>query len=499
MELFINCIVEHIFKVCKESENKVLLQDIKGKKITWKQFLNYAISTTLILHQQGLKRGDKVVIFVKDNIDFAIFVFASILLDLKIFFIEDYSYPILEEKLKVIKPDFVIIENIINFFVKIPIVKNLKKISKYKLFYDFSKKVISADFLKQQRKIDISEKIIFKKSDIYEDRFIVFTSWTTSNPKWVVHTLENIHIMFLRLKKIIWNNSKIFYADLPHFVLMGIYFGVKTIVWEVNLIWNKFKKVLEMYQVDTIFSPPYRFSYFVNNKENLPKSLRKIFLGSAPVYQSFLEKLLKLASKNTQIVCIYGMTEILPIAIIDAREKIKLKSKGDILGELIEGLKLEVWVDWELVISWKWIFTRYLNKDKVSKVFTGDIVRIQNWIVEMMGRKKDMIIKKDYNIYPSLYENLILSLPNIEEVALVGIYDEILNDEKIILYIKWNKINLGDICEKLKHIIDFFAIPDEIICLKSLPKIGRQQKIDKNNLRNNYDDYVRKNCGYYRC
>jgi len=47
-----------------------------------------------------------------------------------------------------------------------------------------------------------------------------------------------------------------------------------------------------------------------------------------------------------------------------------------------------------------------------------------------------MIIRKEYNIYPSLYEPIISQIPGISDCALIGIYDEKLNDEKIILFIE---------------------------------------------------------------
>jgi hypothetical protein len=41
---------------------------------------------------------------------------------------------------------------------------------------------------------------------------------------------------------------------------------------------KKFKNILDKYKVDTIFSPPSKFMSFIEKKENLPKTLKKILL-----------------------------------------------------------------------------------------------------------------------------------------------------------------------------------------------------------------------------
>lgn len=41
---------------------------------------------------------------------------------------------------------------------------------------------------------------------------------------------------------------------------------------------------------------------------------------------------------------------------------------------------------------------------------TGDIFSKNKNLLVMKGRKKDMIIRKDDNIYPSVYENEILKI-----------------------------------------------------------------------------------------
>ena len=103
-----------------------------------------------------------------------------------------------------------------------------------------------------------------------------------------------------------------------------------------------------------------------------------------------------------------------------------------------------------------------------------------------------MIIKKEYNIYPWVYEPIISKIPGVSACAMVWVYDESLNDEKIILFVEmWYSHARYDskyIENKLKSwefSIDTYALPDEIIFCQ-IPRSGRQEKIDKNALQKMY-------------
>ena len=54
----------------------------------------------------------------------------------------------------------------------------------------------------------------------------------------------------------------------------------------------------------------------------------------------------------------------------------------------------------------------------------------------LVGRKKDMIIKGNYNIYPGLYEPVIQNIPGVLACAMVGVFDTDMQDEKIVLAVE---------------------------------------------------------------
>ncbi|MDQ7023008.1 MAG: class I adenylate-forming enzyme family protein [Candidatus Gracilibacteria bacterium] len=458
-----------------------MIEDISGKKISGEEYKNLAIFYAFKLQKQGIKKGDSIVIFIKNIIDFSAYSLAVLLVGAKLVIIEpDYSEKILEEKLKFIKPDLLIIEGLIYYLLKTTLINKLNKIKKYFSLIKYSKKIIIGNYCREGI---FSFPTKYKNITLETESLVVFTGGTTGKPKGVVHTLESLEIMFNRISKIIGNDTKIFYADLPHFVLIGISMGLKIIVGKNDISDEKFLNILQKYKIDTTFSPPYRYLNILNNNKKLPKTLKHICLGSAPIYKRFLEKVFQNTGNNTKITCIYGMTELLPISFIDGKEKLLQNINGDLLGKVFNDINIKILGNGELEVYG--LFKNYLGGKKIKKHQTGDLVEYKDGNLIMKGRLKDMILRKDYNIYPSLYEGTINSIPGIIESAIVGIFDEDLQDEKVILFLEGN-CNKKVLALGLEKSIDKFAFPDDVIFLDKIPRIGRQNKIDKNYLRKNY-------------
>jgi len=278
---------------------------------------------------------------------------------------------------------------------------------------------------------------------------------------------------------------------MPHFLLLWLLTNAQIVSGKYDISSKKLKDIFEKFKIDTYFCPPYKYNYFIENNLKIPKTLTNIILGSAPIYTGFLEKLLWVLNENQKVTCIYGMTEMLPIAYIDWREKVNTKVNWDLLWIFIENIDYKIIKD-ELLVKWDHNMKKYLWYETKDFVETWDLVNIQNKQLVMIWRKKDMIIKKEYNIYPWIYEPIISKIPWVLACAMIWIYDKKINDEKIILFVEiWNlhkKFDEKYIMSKLRYSdfsIDKFAIPNKIIFCK-IPRIGRQEKIDKNKLREIY-------------
>ena len=102
-----------------------------------------------------------------------------------------------------------------------------------------------------------------------------------------------------------------------------------------------------------------------------------------------------------------------------------------------------------------------------------------------------MIIRRNMNIYPALYENTIKQIKGVEEAAMVGIYCNNTHDEKVYLALEGKRINIPAVKKQLtqgRYSIDLEALPDRIIKM-IIPRKGRQHKIDRAGII----DYIKKN------
>jgi acyl-CoA synthetase (AMP-forming)/AMP-acid ligase II len=240
------------------------------------------------------------------------------------------------------------------------------------------------------------------------------------------------------------------------------------------------------YRVNQFFAAPAQVHDLIQQfgSASFPDTMRCLMLGSAPVTSGFLSKLSGIYQGDTW--CIYGMTEILPVATVAAATKIANREPGDLLGDPVPGATLRIAADGELIVSGSSLCIGYLGQPPLHEVATGDIVKTDSrGRLVLLGRKKDMIIRREYNIYPSLYESTISKVPGVEACALVGRYNEAISDEEVVLFVE-GQIDAGKLRRLLtsgEYSIDKTALPDEIIVIPAIPRIGRQQKPDKNKLR----------------
>lgn len=485
MYLYNSKITKNIFSNLQK-ENKTIITEISGKSITSFDFKKNILNTAKNFSDFWLKKDDKIVILIKDNILFSNLIISSILCSAQIILLDPSMWQkLLLEKIKASKITHIVIEWFLYDFLYLTnrdILKlNIEFIIKWFSFFARKKKKLNS-LLKEN-----TNKFNFIVANENSPAITVFTGWTTWNPKWVVHSLSSIFQMLEKIKYFI-SDTKIFYADMPHFLLLGLLTDAHIISWPYNIKPKKLLEILNKFQIDTYFCPPYKYNYFIENNLQIPNTLTNILLGSAPIYIWFLKKLLPLLNEKQKVTCIYGMTEILPIAYIDGREKITTKVDGDLLGNFISDINYQI-VKNELQVQAPHQMQHYLWYETKPFIETWDFVNIQNEKLVMIGRKKDMIIRKEYNIYPWIYEPIICQIPWVLHSAMVGIYNKTLNDEKIILFVEmWyshKKYNKEYIINKLKfweYSIDTYALPDEIIFC-SLPRIGRQEKIDKNKLK----------------
>jgi long-chain acyl-CoA synthetase len=133
----------------------------------------------------------------------------------------------------------------------------------------------------------------------------------------------------------------------------------------------------------------------------------------------------------------------------------------------------------------------YNNTQATAKVikngwlYTGDIGKVdeEGWLFLLAGRKKDVIIAKGQNIYPSDIEQVLDSYPKVAEVVVVGVRDEVRGEiPRAIIKLKTGKVATEQEIKKfcLKRLANY-KVPREVVFTDSLPRTP-DGKIDKRSL-----------------
>ena len=210
-----------------------------------------------------------------------------------------------------------------------------------------------------------------------------------------------------------------------------------------------------------------------------------IFVGTAP----FPKKLNSDFYKKLKVKCLesYGSTEQLLISSNSINFKI-YKS-----GKILPNVKCELTNQNEMIINSKFTFDGYLKKYneiemRKSKIFaTGDLAKINKHnYLEIIGRKKNIIIKNGINYSPKYLEEKIENFRFVNRAIVLGINDKTLNQKIYVVIETKNKIGLESLKKKIKIL---FKEIDEIMFLNKIPltNIGKPDISHLNRIIKNYE------------
>ncbi|WP_371782055.1 AMP-binding protein [Streptosporangium subroseum] len=306
---------------------------------------------------------------------------------------------------------------------------------------------------------------------------VIFTSGTTARPRGVVHTRGSLAAgleLFRRAFPL--GPGDIVHTDQ---LMLGLPALLAGATWSLPGGGDLAAELAERKATHT-FAVPVHLDRLLRETPRLPGTLHYLLLGAAPAPPGVLRRAIE---AGPEVLSIYAMTEALPIAIVSAREKLA-QAEGDLLGASLPGVGVRIADDGELFVSGPHLAQRYLGEEPLKEVATGDLVRLEEGRLVLLGRKKDMILRDGVNIYPGLYEPAIAALPGVAEAAIVGLPDPETGDEEVVLaVIPTGGYDEALLREAIPEIVDAAAVPDRIESLDAFPRSGRAGKLDRAALR----------------
>lgn len=226
-------------------------------------------------------------------------------------------------------------------------------------------------------------------------------------------------------------------------------------------------------------------------------SLRTGIMAGAPCPEEVMKKVMdEMHMKNVLIA--YGQTELSPVNHITSRDD-SLIRRISTVGKPGPHLEVKivdengntVAIDQKGEICTKGYSVMHGYWDDPEK--TAETIDQEGWLhsgdigvmdssgyVKIVGRIKDMIIRGGENIYPREIEEFLITNPDIEDVHVFGIPDEVMGEEVCA----WVKLRDGAACNE-DDIVDFcrgqithFKIPTYISLVSDFPMTvtGKVQK-----------------------
>jgi len=225
-------------------------------------------------------------------------------------------------------------------------------------------------------------------------------------------------------------------------------------------------------------------------------TLRFCICGGAPMPVEVLNEFEKIA--GVPILEGYGLTETTVSVCFNRRDQRKVGSIGLPYDEVDirifdeQDKELPNGEVGELVVRGPNLMQGYLNRpDATAEAMrsgwfhTGDLAyRDEDGFFFIVDRKKDMIIKGGFNIYPREIEEVLYELPEVAEAAVIGVRDEAKGEVvRAVLAAKPGKtLSRERIESHLDERLSRYKLPGEYVFLDELPK-GPTGKILKRALR----------------
>ncbi len=362
--------------------------------------------------------------------------------------------------------------------------------------------------------IDSGIQSVFNQPDIRagEDLFaILYTSGTTGTPKGAMLTHRNLVETAVMTAKLMECTPKdVFLVAVPMFHVFGMGPTILSATAcrgsQVCIEVFKPEAAFELIQQEGVtvhHGVPTMFVLELNHVNfagyNL-SSLRTGIIAGAPCPVEVVKGIRERMGCN---ICVaYGLTETSPTLTI-TRFDDDDSLRAETVGRAMPGVEIKI-VDLEhRELAVKQIGEVACHSYGVTKGYygkpaeTAEVLTADGWFytgdlgelddrgfLRIVGRKKEMLIRGGYNIYPAEVENVLYTHPAVMEVAVIGIPDRVLGERSCacIQLKSGTKTDSEEIRAYCKERLADYKVPDLVEFVNEFP-ITASGKIRKVSLK----------------
>ncbi|MCG6894035.1 MAG: AMP-binding protein [Desulfobacteraceae bacterium] len=319
---------------------------------------------------------------------------------------------------------------------------------------------------------------------------LIYTSGTTGKPKGVVRSHES-HISFYLINAIDFgfhendvclNVMPLCHINSTFFTFTFTYIGATVVIHPARSFRpDEILEIIEGEKITFISLIPTHYNLILNTSEEARQrdrsSIRKLLCSSAPARKSMKLAIMEFFP-GVELYEAYGSTEAGIVTVLKPEDQMrKLGSIGyeslgtdfvKILG--LDKKELGVGEVGELYSRGPMLFDEYYKlPEKTAEAFAGEwfsagdmAVKDEDGFYQIVDRKDNMIITGGENVYPSEVEEVIGSMPEVFDVAVIGVPDEKWGERVVAVVIPMREIDERTVIDGCRGKLAGYKIPKEV-------------------------------------
>lgn len=489
---------------------------LNKQKVSYGDLLQKADCFAGYLYRHGVKKGDRVALFLRNSIEFIVSLIAisklgAVSVPVNTFLKEDELGYILKDSGATLLIASSVHEAVVRKACYGELARHI--IWEGELHNNDTRNIHFCDTLKATCKSEIAP------CTLDDTAVLIYTSGTTGKPKGAMLSYRNIFSNAIagieRIKVTAKDRAIVFLPMFHSFTLsIGVVLflhvgGSIVIIQSLQPFSNIFKQAL-LKRATIFFGIPDVYNALA--KAKLPWYFMwfhkiRIFVSGAAALQEKTLLAMSNKFKRSKLLEGYGLSEAGPAVCVNPLEQPKPKSVGPALPSYEVKIVDESLVELpirsvgDIICRGDNVMQGYWNRADATQetivngwLLTGDMGYLdEEGYLYIVDRKKDLIISKGINIYPREIEEMLDGFEGVKVSAVVGAFDEQCG-EIPVAYIELEEemtpIKEGDIKRYLREHLANYKIPKHIYIIEALPKnatgkvlkrVLKQQLLEGNN------------------